>query len=124
MIIGIGIDLCEVERIRTAMEKPRFLERFYTEAEREYLSARGKGVYESAAAMFAVKEAALKALGTGISGGLSIEQISTEHDAAGKPSVRFLGAAYERFVTIGAKSAFVSITHSGGQSAAVVVLEA
>ncbi|MDD2649284.1 MAG: holo-ACP synthase [Eubacteriales bacterium] len=124
MIIGIGIDLCEIERIKTAMEKPRFLEKYYSDSERAYLEKRGVCAAESAAAMFAVKEAALKALGTGISEGLSIEQISVEHDESGRPSVIFTGAALERFRLLNAKNAFVTITHSGAQSAAVVVLEA
>ena len=63
--LGIGVDLCAVSRIERAIQKAHFLNRVFTEAERAYLQGRGKGAGESAAAMFAAKEAVAKALGTG-----------------------------------------------------------
>ena len=63
--LGIGVDLCAVSRIERAIQKAHFLNRVFTEAERAYLQGRGRGAGESAAAMFAAKEAVAKALGTG-----------------------------------------------------------
>ena len=72
-MIGLGLDLCEIARIGTAMEKGEgFLARYFTPEERAYLAQRGKSAAQSAAAMFAAKEAFLKALGVGLSGGIAM----------------------------------------------------
>jgi len=65
-IIGVGIDLCDIGRIASSLEKPGFLRRVYTSAEREYIAGRGKLAASSAAGIFCVKEAVIKAAGTGI----------------------------------------------------------
>ena len=70
---GLGIDLCEISRIEAAIAKnDRFLERWYTQEEQEYIRVRGKTGAQSAAAMFAAKEAFLKAVGTGIGRGIAL----------------------------------------------------
>lgn len=66
-VIGVGVDLCSVPRIARAMEREHFMRRVYTQEERAYLKSRGKSAPQSAAAMFAAKEAVAKALGTGFS---------------------------------------------------------
>ena len=63
--LGIGVDLCAVSRMERAIAKEHFLNRVFTEGERAYLQSRGRSVGQSAAAMFAAKEAVAKALGTG-----------------------------------------------------------
>ena len=83
-VIGVGVDLCAVGRIARAIEKERFVLRVYTEEERAYLEARGAGRAQSAAALFAAKEAVAKALGTGFSGGVAMREISVGHDGAGR----------------------------------------
>ena len=66
-MIGLGIDLCQVERIEKAMAAhANFLSRYYTEEEQAYIAQRGKAGPQSAAAMFAAKEALLKAMGVGL----------------------------------------------------------
>ena len=119
MIRGLGIDLMEVERIQSALERhPRFLTRVYSPAEQETILRRGA----EAAAMFAAKEAVAKALGTGFRG-FTTRDISVEPDALGRPAVRLSGGALERLHTLGAQSVMISITHTGGFAAAVAVIE-
>jgi len=75
-MIGLGIDLCEIARIDNAIQKSDgFLQRYFTAEERSYLEGRGQMVAQSAAAMFAAKEAFLKALGTGLSGGIGMAAV-------------------------------------------------
>ena len=125
MILGIGLDLCEISRISRAIERPRFLERFYTEAERaRILAASEARRAEIAAGLFAAKEAVAKALGTGFDG-FGPSDIETTPDAAGRPVCRLYNGAEERAsqLSSGKYSLFVSITHEKGMAAAVAVLE-
>lgn len=120
MIRGLGIDLMDVERIQSALERhPRFLARVYSPAEQEAIRQRGA---ETAAGYFAAKEAVAKALGTGFRG-FTTRDISVEPDALGRPAVRLSGGALERLHTLGAQSVMISITHTGGFAAAVAVIE-
>src|SRR5438046_10048939 len=76
MIISIGIDIIEVRRVRETIERtPRFAERVFTDAERAYCESRGAAAAQHYAARFAAKEAALKALQTGWSGGISWQDV-------------------------------------------------
>ena len=102
MCKGIGTDICAVARFEEAVKKPRFMERVYTQGERAYIEGRGRGAAQSAAAIFAAKEAAAKALGTGFSGGIMPEQIEVTHDALGAPHIALHGAAKERLYALGA----------------------
>ena len=122
MITGLGIDLCEVPRMAEAMERPGFLERFFTRMEAEYVRGRGKSGAESAAGCFAAKEAALKALGTGLVG-VALRDIEIVHESSGKPELRLHGAAKARAEALGATRVHLSITHTRETAAAVVVLE-
>ena len=122
MIVGLGIDLCEVPRLAEALERPGFLERFFTEAEAAYIRGRGKAGPESAAGCFAAKEAALKALGTGLVG-VALRDAEVVHEPSGKPALRLHGAAKARAEALGATRAHLSITHTRETAAAVVVLE-
>lgn len=121
---GLGIDLCQISRIETAIEKTEgFLNRYYTEAERAYLATRGGNLAQSAAAMFAAKEAFLKALGVGLSGGIAMADISVAHDLMGRPSYVLDSVALAKLREIGATAAHLSLTHDGGMAAAVCALE-
>ncbi len=123
-MIGLGIDLCAISRIEKELSRSDgFLLRYYAEEERAYLDGRGKTRAQSAAAMFAAKEAALKAMGCGLSGGIALREIAVCHDALGCPSYRFTGAAQEKLRQLGGTRAFLSLTHEGDHAAAVCVLE-
>lgn len=122
MIVGLGIDVIELDRIRRSLERfgDRFLARILTPFERD--SLRGD-VPAFAAARFAAKEAASKALGTGFRRGVSFQSIEVVDLASGKPEIRFLGHARARFLALGARRAHVSLTHGRDTAAAVVILE-
>ncbi len=121
---GIGIDLCGEARIARAMEQtPAFLERYYTPEERAYIAARGKMGAQSAAAMYAAKEAFLKAVGTGIGAGVALSDIEVRHLDSGAPRYALRGAALQRMQALGAASALLSLTHENGMAAAVCVIE-
>ena len=121
---GMGIDLCSVERIERAISKtPGFLSRYYTAEERAYIDARGQAGAQSAAAMFAAKEAFLKAVGAGLGAGITLQEIGVGHDACGAPRYALSGAAAEKLQALGAAQAWLSLTHETGVAAAVCVIE-
>ncbi len=121
---GLGIDLCGVERIERELKRGyAFLHRFFTNSERAYIASRGQMGAQSAAAMFAAKEAFLKAVGTGIGGGIALDEIAVEHLPGGAPVYRLTGAAQARLGELGAERAFLSLTHEAGMAAAVCVIE-
>ena len=123
-MIGLGIDLCEIERIHQAIDRnDGFLRRYFTEAERIYLEARGQMAAQSAAAMFAAKEAFLKALGVGLSGGVAMADVGVAHDALGCPAYALGEKAQAMLAQKGASAAHLSLTHDAGVAAAVCILE-
>lgn len=122
-IAGIGVDLCEIPRIERALSKERFAQRVFTQGERDYLAAKGKGRAQSAAAMFAAKEAAAKALGTGFAAGVMPWLIEVVHEPGGAPGVRLHGAARERLCAIGGARVLLSLSHEGGMAVAFAVIE-
>lgn len=123
-MIGLGIDLCEVSRMEYTLQRNEgFLNRFFTAEERAYLDGRGKMVAQSVAAMFAAKEAFLKALGVGLSGGIAMADVGVLHDALGCPHYALSGQAQQMLAAKGAQTAHLSLTHDAGIAAAVCVLE-
>lgn len=124
MVVGLGIDLLETERLARAIERhgERFLDRVFTVGERDYVSRR-RGQLESLAARFAAKEAALKALGTGWSGGIGFRDVEVRNEPGGAPTLVLHGAARERARALGVRSVHVSLSHQPGTAAAVVILE-
>jgi len=124
MIIGSGIDVVEIERIQHSMDRfgARFLDRVYTDAEKQYC-LRKRHAAESFAARFAAKEAAAKALGTGISQGVHWLEIEVVREPGGRPGLRLHGRAAEWAQRLGARHAALSLTHSAGLAIASVVLE-
>lgn len=121
MIFGLGIDLVEIERIKAAVQKPHFVARVFTEAERLYADAKGRPE-ESYAGMFAAKEAALKAFGTGL-GGADLLEIEVLHDSFGCPSLQLHGKALACLADRGATRTLLSITHTDTLALAEVILE-
>ena len=120
---GIGIDLCDIARIEEAIKKPHFYERIYTENERAYLDGRGEVKAQSAAGLFAAKEAVAKALGTGFARGVAPWLIEITHDELGAPGVLLLGGAKERLEAIGGAGVLLSISHEGNSAAAFAVIQ-
>ena len=103
MIIGVGIDVIQNERIRESMEKfgARFLKRIYTEIEIAYCGkCADPGIHY--AARFAAKEAAFKALGTGWAAGVTWKDIEVQRLASGQPELYLSGGALARATTLGA----------------------
>lgn len=120
MILGCGIDMVEISRIRRAMEKRAFLQRVYTQAEREYFASRGAA--ESAAGGFAAKEAVAKALGAGFYG-MTLRDIEVLHDELGRPYALLHGGALKRMQELGAKKMHITITHEKQYAIALAILE-
>lgn len=120
---GVGVDLCSVSRTRQAMQKAHFTERIYTQAERAYLDAAGAGRAQSAAAMYAAKEAVAKALGTGFAEGVAPWLIEVTHEESGAPGVRLHGAAQERLISIGGGQVRLSLSHEGELAIAFAVID-
>lgn len=122
-IIGIGTDICAVSRMEKAIEKAHFYERVFFEKERAYLERMENARAQSAAAMFAAKEAVSKALGTGFIRGIMPWTIEVTHDEDGKPGVRLHGAAKEKLEELGGRDVHLSMTHEGDMAMAFVIIE-
>ena len=124
MIVGSGIDITEVDRIAGSIQRfgHRFLQRVFTEAEIRYCDAK-KNKAERYAARFAAKEAAMKAIGTGLRHGVTWKDIETGHAPGGKPVLRLSGRAADFAKALGAKHIALSLTHTAQIAMAMVVLE-
>lgn len=122
-IIGIGLDLVRIDRIREMTERwrERFLDRLYTEAERRDCLRR-RSPYASLAGRFAVKEAILKALGTGWSDGIRWVDIQVLPDAAGKPVATAAGRVGALLRDAGVTGIHISISHDAEYAIAEAVL--
>ena len=124
MIVAIGIDIIEVARIREVLLRtPRFAERVFTQAEREYCDARGAVAAQHYAARFAAKEAALKALQTGWRGGISWQDVEIATRESGAPYLIFSGHVLTLFKEFRATATHLSISHTSEHAIAQVVLE-
>lgn len=124
MIVGTGVDLCEVERIKSAIARHgrRFVERIYTPREIAYAESKAN-VYERFAARFAAKEAGMKALGTGWHGGVRWQDFEVTNLPSGRPTLQFHGKAAEFAQRLGVENVSLSITHTSVQAMALVILE-
>ncbi len=123
MIVGLGIDV--VETVRIARVHARYGERFSARilTQGELLETARRDPVATLAKYFCVKEAAGKALGTGVIGPVSWHHIIVTHRPSGRPELRFVGPAATRFAKLGGVRCFVSITDEKNIAAAVVVLE-
>jgi holo-[acyl-carrier protein] synthase len=124
VIVGTGVDLCEVHRIRAAIERhgQRIVTRLFTEREIAY-SERKANRYERYAARFAAKEAGMKALGTGWRGGLGWRDLEVTNLPSGRPTLSFHRKASEFAQRLGVRNISLSITHTAEQAMALVILE-
>lgn len=122
MIVGIGCDIIEIERVAKAVAKDSFKERVFTPREIAYAEGRGKQAAASFAARFAAKEAVLKALGTGLRGG-SLLEIQVVSDELGKPSLELTGYHKELAQRLGITRWQLSLSHSRDNAMAYVVAE-
>jgi len=121
-VIGIGVDMCAISRMEKSIQKAHFVERVFLEGERAYLDGKSKSRAQSAAAMFAAKEAVAKALGTGFAQGVSAWTIEVTHDALGAPGVVLHGGAKERLEQLGGSRVLLSLTHEGDMATAFAVI--
>ena len=124
MVVGVGIDVIQNERIRESITRfgPRFLSRIYTETEIAYCTNCADPTIHYAA-RFAAKEAAFKALGTGWAAGVKWKDVEVQKLASGKPELHLYGQALERAISLGATRFQVSLTHDQLVSCAVVIFD-
>lgn len=121
MIVGVGIDVCSIERMRRALERQgeRFFARICSEAERADLA--GRDAATSLAGRFAVKEAFAKALDG--APGVGWHEVEVRREASGKPTLHLSGRAVLAVESVGAERWHVSISHDAGIATAIVILE-
>ncbi len=124
MILGTGVDLAEVARIRSAIERhgERFIRRIFTPLEIAYVE-RKVNRFERFAARFAAKEAGMKAIGTGWDQGVTWKDIEVSNLPSGQPTLRLYGAAAQIAEKMGVKRIALSLTHTAELAMAHVILE-
>ena len=112
MIIGVGCDIIEIERISRAIERAAFVRRVFAAEEIAYCQSRGKQA----------EEAVLKALGTGLRGG-ELTEIVVTNDELGKPAVELRGYHKDLAERLGAARINISLSHGRDTAVAYVVME-
>jgi len=124
MIVGTGVDLAEVPRIRASIERfgARFIDRIYTPAEIAYVERKANR-WERYAARFAAKEAGMKAIGTGWMHGVRWQDFEVANLPSGKPTLRLHGVAARVAAKLGVRNVSLSITHTAELGMAHVILE-
>ena len=124
MILGTGVDLAEVARIRASVERygARFVQRIFTAREIAYVE-RKANKYERLAARFAAKEAGMKALGTGWSRGVKWKDFEVANLPSGRPTLVLHGVAAGIAAELGVKTIQLSLTHTSELALAWVLLE-
>jgi len=124
MIVGTGVDIAEVARIRESIGRygERFLRRIFTEGEIRYCESKASR-FQSYAARFAAKEAGMKALGTGWSRGVRWRDIEVVRPRGQRPTLQFHGQAGEIANRLGTRNIALSLTHTAEQALAHVILE-
>jgi holo-[acyl-carrier protein] synthase len=124
MIVGTGVDITEVVRIRAAMDRfgERFLKRVFTPDEVNYCVSKVNAA-ERLAARFAAKEAGMKAIGTGLRQGVTWQDVEVVRLAGERPQLRFSGKAAEFAARLGCKKTHLSLSHTAEQAIAYVILE-
>ncbi|ELP67070.1 holo-ACP synthase [Streptomyces turgidiscabies] len=121
-IIGVGIDVAEIERFRASLERtPALAQRLFLESELRLPSGERRGV-ASLAARFAAKEAVAKALGA--PAGLLWTDAEVCVEDSGRPWLRVTGTVAARAAELGVRSWHVSLSHDAGVASAVVIAEA
>lgn len=123
-ILGHGVDIVEIARIEKmiADHSDRFLERCFTAGEREY-AKESKRYAEHIAARFAAKEAAMKALGTGLDAGITWHDVEVTRTARGEPGLVIRNKAAEVASVMGVRKWWVSLSHTDQVAMASVIAE-
>ncbi len=121
MVVGTGIDIIEVDRVRRAAAQQAFLDRVFTQDECAYYQSCNCNA-ETLAGTFAAKEATAKALAAGFNG-ISWRDIEILHDDQGKPYVRLWNAAKARMQSLGGSAIHVSVSHIKTLAIAQAILE-
>lgn len=124
MIVGTGIDVAEVPRIRSSVERfgDRFVRRIFTPGEIDYVE-RKANPFERYAARFAAKEAGMKAIGTGWKHGVTWQDFEVTNLPSGKPTLRFHGVAARIADRLKVRNVSLSLTHTAEIGVAHVILE-
>jgi len=124
MIVGIGIDLVAVDRLKRVTEKfgDRFLTRVFTEQEIQYCHSRFRS-FQHYAVRFAAKEAFLKAIGTGLAKGISWQEMEIVNNSEGKPCLVAHGKCKEILQELTVDQTLVSLSHTADHGIAIVILE-
>ena len=122
-IIGTGIDLIEVERIRRMLQEhgERFLQRCFTESEQAYADAAKKRRFERYAARFAAKEAVMKALGTGWRDGIAWTDIQVIREPSGKPTLEVRRGCGGIAGRLGISRGHISLSHTSAHEIASAI---
>lgn len=122
-IVGLGLDLVDLDRMARLLERQgeRVIARICLEGEPKRLEGAARVAH--LAGLFAAKEAAMKALGTGWAQGVGFRQIEVVRGASGAPALRLHGAAAARAAALGVERSHLSITHDLRTAAAMVILE-
>lgn len=122
MIVGVGIDVCEIARMEKLLVDGRFLGRYFSLEEQEYIENKGRCAAASMAGIFAAKEALVKALGTGFTSA-QLSDICVLHDPYGAPYYDLRGEFAMHVAQRNITNLHLSITHDGGIAAAVAIAE-
>src|SRR5215467_15888224 len=124
MIVGTGVDIAEVPRIKAALERfgKRFLSRVFTPQEAQYCLSKANSA-ERLAARFAAKEAAMKAIGTGLRHGVTWQDVEVVRQPGGRPGLRLTGKAADFAAALGCKAIHLSLSHTVEHAIAHVILE-
>ncbi len=122
MIIGIGTDIVEVDRIKSSIEKygKRFLDRIYTETEQKYSESFNDNKYVHYAARFAAKESFSKAIGTGLTRGFKFREVGIVNEKSGNPQMILDGGMKDKW---GDTRIHVSLSHTDNNAIAYVIME-
>ena len=126
-IVGIGVDIIEVERVERALTHPvtglRFRQRVFSEGEITYCESRGRPRYQSYAARFAAKEAVMKALGTGWNRNVGWGEIEVVRERGHAPEITLHGKAAQFARRCGIGHCHLSISHTASLAIAYVMAE-
>ena len=124
MIVGTGVDLAEVPRIKHSIERfgDKFIRRIYTPREIAYVE-RKANKFERYAARFAAKEAGMKAIGTGWKRGVTWQDFEVTNLPSGKPTLHFHGVAAKVAESLNVRNVSLSLTHTAELGMAHVILE-
>jgi len=124
MIVGTGIDIIEVDRIKNSIQKysDRFKKKIFTQKEIDYCDSQAEPA-KHFAARFSVKEAVLKCFGTGMSGGILWKDIEVDKLESGQPILNLYGKGEKIFDQLNLKQIHISITHDKSYAVAHAIAE-